>query len=179
MKLFKDIIAFDQSSQLTNGLHSVETYYRTLTADNLLGDIIGSMLGNLRPETLWSGFAAMWVDLYNDDQATNNVGEAGDPRIFRVPELEEEAKSGSQKDFLLMAHAVSHGRRVFYTEKGYLGLGPKALQKGDMVSILPFAVPFVLRSKDDYFLLVGECYVDGMMNGEEMDESKITQIELH
>ncbi|KAK0708718.1 hypothetical protein B0H67DRAFT_441721, partial [Lasiosphaeris hirsuta] len=71
-------------------------------------------------------------------------------------------------DFMREAAQVCQNRRVFYTDNGYFGIGPKILQEGDMVFILPLPVPFVLRSQGNHYILAGECYVDGVMKGEMM-----------
>lgn len=63
-------------------------------------------------------------------------------------------------------------RRLFRTDKGFLGLGPDSVRAGDQVWILAGArVPFVLRDVStehgpDSFELVGESYVHGIMQGE-------------
>lgn len=74
-------------------------------------------------------------------------------------------------------------RRFFLTEKGYMGLGPKSMRKGDVVFILRGGqVPFLLRpagrenvhrvGEVDTHVLVGDCYVHGIMDGEAVPESK-------
>ncbi|ORY10899.1 heterokaryon incompatibility protein-domain-containing protein [Clohesyomyces aquaticus] len=60
-------------------------------------------------------------------------------------------------------------RSVFIAKEGNLGLGPCAMQAGDLVVVLwGGQVPFVLREEDggDWYRCVGECYVDGFMQGE-------------
>ena len=73
-------------------------------------------------------------------------------------------------------------RCIFATDKGYLGLGPRNLETGDLICVFPgAAVPFALRERDDGVgrlestvwtkerrecELVGECYVHGIMDGE-------------
>ena len=73
-------------------------------------------------------------------------------------------------------------RRIFVTAKGYVGIGPGHLQKGDHICIFWGAeVPYVLRERCDIvhtqkewfwqrdkgnFELLGECYVHGIMDGE-------------
>lgn len=52
------------------------------------------------------------------------------------------------------------GRRLFTTAEHNLGLGPSEARGGDMVCFLGnTATPFVLRSKESYFELIGESYV--------------------
>lgn len=66
----------------------------------------------------------------------------------------------------------SSWNRVFLeTKSGYMGLGPKSSQEGDV--LCGEQVPFLLRSAgEDTFRLVGECYVYGIMNGEAVRASK-------
>jgi hypothetical protein len=54
------------------------------------------------------------------------------------------------------------------TAKGHLGLGPDHSMPGDTVAILNGSqVPFVLRKHTDKkYAIVGEAYVDGIMDGE-------------
>jgi hypothetical protein len=63
------------------------------------------------------------------------------------------------------------GRRLFRTEKGLIGLGPRTLRPGDLVCIFfGSAVAYVLRPVGEHFLFLGECYVHGIMNGEALEE---------
>ena len=65
------------------------------------------------------------------------------------------------------------GRKLFVTKKGFLGLGPPNCVEDDTVAILLGAeVPFILRSLEEHFQLVGEAYVLGIMLGEVMDQLK-------
>jgi hypothetical protein len=62
-------------------------------------------------------------------------------------------------------------RVLFWTSSGYLGLGNRYLRAGDAVVIFDGAqTPFVLRSAavadgDLEWTLVGDCYMDGWMDG--------------
>ncbi|KAH7324263.1 heterokaryon incompatibility protein-domain-containing protein [Stachybotrys elegans] len=60
------------------------------------------------------------------------------------------------------------GRKPFYTEKGYVGLGPYATEVGDVVAIFDGApIPFILRPKEGLaYQLLGEGYMYGLMDGE-------------
>ncbi|GAB1318313.1 Heterokaryon incompatibility domain-containing protein [Madurella fahalii] len=79
-------------------------------------------------------------------------------------------------------------RKLFVTEKGYLGLGPASTAVGDMVCILPGAAgPFVFRKDEGGGIgldddnvdvecgeirklrLVGESYIHGIMHGEAVE----------
>jgi hypothetical protein len=53
----------------------------------------------------------------------------------------------------------------------YLALCPPEAKEDDTVCILyGCSVPVLLRKQRPYFKLIGECFVDGMMDGEAMTE---------
>lgn len=61
-------------------------------------------------------------------------------------------------------------RRLFHTRDGLFGLGPLVMQPGDVVAILHGGyTPFVLRPRGEWFLLVGECYVNDVMGGDALE----------
>jgi len=63
--------------------------------------------------------------------------------------------------------ATTLHRRLFKTTKGYIGIGPRSLQKSDAVALFKGGmVPLVIRSLGDKWELVGDCYVHGIMHGE-------------
>ena len=93
------------------------------------------------------------------------------------------------------AGIVCNQREFFFTKKSFFGIGPRALRNGDCIAILlgadvPFVIREVLDDEDDEdddevemllrmmgnndemvrmdrkFWLVGECYVDGLMQGQ-------------
>ncbi|KAJ4318481.1 hypothetical protein N0V84_006806 [Fusarium piperis] len=61
-------------------------------------------------------------------------------------------------------------RRFFITSGGFMGIGPEAMKEGDVVVVLfGLTLPFLLRRTQenvDKFLVVGPCYVHGIMEGE-------------
>jgi hypothetical protein len=90
-----------------------------------------------------------------------------------------------------------HNRRLGVTEQGRLGLFPRHARVGDQVWVLQCGhVPFVLRSVGGggggqgtgdrsgdgdgcgRYQVVGECYVDGIMNGEVVKREGMEEITL-
>ena len=66
-------------------------------------------------------------------------------------------------------------RRVFTTTCGRLGVGPKSLRKGDIVAVLYGGItPYVLRPFKHEYQFLGDAYVYGIMNGELVNEHRIT-----
>jgi hypothetical protein len=88
-------------------------------------------------------------------------------------------------DFAITS-AIS-GRRLFITEKNYMGLGPAGTIEGDMVHVMAGGhTPFVTRRSDkhqaidipgigrqDCLSLIGDCYVHGIMDGEAVRDQGI------
>ena len=71
------------------------------------------------------------------------------------------------------SHAIN--RRFFNTVDGYWGMGPSAMETGDVCAVLLGAdVPFVLRPKgaEGEYQLVGECYMYGFMDGQAVMASR-------
>jgi hypothetical protein len=82
--------------------------------------------------------------------------------------------------FTLTTPRTCDERSFFMTESGYMGVGSPNAQPGDEVFVLKGSfVPFVLRRRDavaaagftradgpNSFLLVGDCYFQGVMDGE-------------
>jgi hypothetical protein len=90
-------------------------------------------------------------------------------------ELDKLARGGDQERFKHTADRVSLNCQLFVTTNGQLGLGPWQMLPGDVVCILGGAdMPSVIRpTHRDRFNLVGECYVDDIMNGEAVDAASL------
>jgi hypothetical protein len=73
--------------------------------------------------------------------------------------------------------AKARGRKPFVTKKGHLGLGLDHAEPGDVVVVLSGSqVPFVLRkSVSGRYKIVGEAYVDGIMDGEAVVGRKVVR----
>lgn len=58
-------------------------------------------------------------------------------------------------------------RRLVKAEEGYVGMAPYRVEKGDMVCVLfGCNIPVVLRKRGAGFVFIGECFIDGLTNGE-------------
>jgi len=73
----------------------------------------------------------------------------------------------------------ANNRKMIRTINGYIGLVPATAQPGDSVVLFQGGnVPYLIRSHENGFLLVGECYIHGAMQGELWDSSKLQSIVL-
>jgi hypothetical protein len=74
-------------------------------------------------------------------------------------------------DMLLSVIALL-ARKLITTKSGYLGLAPEQVQKDDLVAILfGCNFPVILRPSGQHYIYIGECYIDGIMNGELINPS--------
>lgn len=63
------------------------------------------------------------------------------------------------------------------TPRGFIGIGPPNVQKGDKICILLGCdIPLIIRQVNDHYAVVGDCFDYGIMTGEVMkdiEESKL------
>jgi hypothetical protein len=74
---------------------------------------------------------------------------------------------------------ITGSRRLITTEKGWVGLSAIPARQGDAVAILMGSdAPVVLRPVEDYYEVVGECYIHGVMDGEAVEGLATGQFEI-
>lgn len=114
---------------------------------------------NLNEETIWTSYLSAKEAVLNPDKSQS------------VYEWHIE-----QKAYTAAARATTKGRSFFVTERGYIGLGPVGVKRGDIVIVFDGAeTPFVIRRVDEgrrevrkEWVLGGDCYLHGFMNGESL-----------
>ncbi|KAM5353828.1 hypothetical protein ACJ41O_000478 [Fusarium nematophilum] len=89
---------------------------------------------------------------------------------------EEDLEKGDGSIFEASMHHASWGRRFFVTKKGYMGIAHPGARAGDAVALFSGGrVPFIVRGVSgnsearEYYRIVGEAYVHGVMDGELLD----------
>ncbi|KAK4694488.1 hypothetical protein P7C71_g3112, partial [Lecanoromycetidae sp. Uapishka_2] len=86
--------------------------------------------------------------------------------------LIESKISIARTEILDALYRACFDRHFFVTDNGYAGLGPTELQAGDSVYVLAGGpMLYILRpvpgaSRPRTFTLIGDCYVQGVMDGE-------------
>ena len=75
----------------------------------------------------------------------------------------------------MQAATACQSRRFATTSNGYIGLVPACSEIGDVVYLFSgFSIPFVLRDRQNgHFVLVGDAYVHGIMEGEFWREGNV------
>lgn len=126
---------------------------------------------------------------YHDNNHNNNNIASQEESVEKYQDPEDSRRWKRYRD---SAGIVCNKRKFFFSKKGFFGIGPGALRNGDFIAILlgadvPFIIREVLDDNDDdeeiwlrmmmmgnnqpvpmdrKFRLVGECYVDGLMQGQ-------------
>ncbi|ETS76029.1 hypothetical protein PFICI_12973 [Pestalotiopsis fici W106-1] len=90
--------------------------------------------------------------------------------------LQQKSLDGKPLSFAAIAQNFCFNRSFIITSAGRMGLGPSDSRLGDIIAIIPGSgVPLIMRrlSNDPHWLLVGESYVQGLMNGEAINHSEV------
>ncbi|KAL3420136.1 hypothetical protein PVAG01_08635 [Phlyctema vagabunda] len=68
---------------------------------------------------------------------------------------------------ILSASLMMNQRRFVFSNSGIVGLAPWTAEEGDIICVLHGCrFPVVLRKEADHFILIGEAYIDGFIDGE-------------
>jgi hypothetical protein len=136
-----------QSRELTLGQLKILCWTLTVGRGN---DLWGNHINH------WDTFQSLWLEARRNFSARTwhligeNLADDSDPPYT----------------FHQYLGSATYGRRIFVTQDGDIGLGPAILEPDDIVVLLFGGfTPYVLRSIDDHYILVGECYMHGQMDG--------------
>jgi hypothetical protein len=83
------------------------------------------------------------------------------------------------REALMQRDRVNIRRRMVTTARGFFGLALETTQKDDIICVLlGCTMPVVLRQVGEYYKVVGECYIHGIMEGEAMEMLNGGQVQL-
>lgn len=138
------------------------------------------------PTSVAESYAAFRKAIEEDELRNKSVHGAGKRK--RKGTLLRDSGSRSDKELMItgfrekskayvaLLDAYVLGWRFIILESGLCGIGPPGILVGDNIGIVSGGkVPFVFRKNpetDTDLLLVGECYVDGLMSGEGVEQFK-------
>ncbi|KAK3174418.1 hypothetical protein OEA41_001664 [Lepraria neglecta] len=98
---------------------------------------------------------------------------------FELQDLDIPDGTYQWMEFTASFEQATTNRRFFVTREGYMGLGPRDMDIGDVVCVLLGSlVPFALRAVQDHHILLGECYCHRVMEGEAVRGLDNGEIEL-
>ncbi|KAH8600103.1 hypothetical protein B0O99DRAFT_726784 [Bisporella sp. PMI_857] len=148
----------------------LEALAKTLIADHALSDSTILLKGGVNEQGQLRGRDSVKTEI------ARKALWGGFLSLLKAPGVAE----SSDKDGLLALNYLKavcetmQGRCFFILESGHMGIGPSHMEVGDLVVVF-FGVrtPFVLHvdvpdpiPRKVQYRLVGDCYVDGFMNGE-------------
>ncbi|RFN46935.1 heterokaryon incompatibility protein-domain-containing protein [Fusarium flagelliforme] len=138
----------------------------TLTADWSLSD--SQRISDLPLVYFWRYL----LDIFNEISTDPTLRDAVTAERERIRDLiSAETEKGNDENLFSLHLDTAHQRRLFFSKDlAYIGLGPKILQKNDIICFLfGGATPFILRPSGSNYRLVGECYVLELMTGEAVE----------
>ncbi|KAI0545031.1 HET domain-containing protein [Xylaria curta] len=81
--------------------------------------------------------------------------------------LRQISPSGDSEAYVTLARHFCFNRSFVMTSGGRMGIGPSDSRIGDIIAIMPGGgVPYIIRQKRSSWVLVGESYIRGIMDGE-------------
>jgi hypothetical protein len=162
---------FNESLQFCTHIQNVTEHPNSTPAKLHMQVLIANNPGVLGPERK---FDISDYEAYQTMINTSPPSEARLEDIIRFQVLVSRMQSKAEW-FHAATSRVAAGRRFCFTASGRVGQVPVDSQIGDRICIfLGAKVPFVVRKVNpgDY-VLVGECYIHGLMSGEAFDQASI------
>jgi hypothetical protein len=89
----------------------------------------------------------------------------------QIQSAEHEQRLSDARIFLDNWASRASWRRFFITSNGVMGLAPYATTVGDIICV-PFGCnsPIMVRAVGNHYIVLGDVFLDGYMNGEAIDE---------
>lgn len=107
------------------------------------------------------------------------LGEEEPPEDLLPTEIDVIRRGRYSEQYMRAMESRGHFRRSFWSNRGYLVIASHFVEEGDILCVLGGAeVPFVLRKVNSHYILMGEAYVDGIMDGEAMEGKKREDLEI-
>ncbi|KAF2489605.1 hypothetical protein BU16DRAFT_531133 [Lophium mytilinum] len=124
--------------------------------DNWVASLDGKMAEQYEQlKMMIRGDAAIWHD---DEGIANQAADVLAP-FLGISKFEKQFKSQYVD--------AGYARRFFVMDDGLMGVGPTAIEEGDLIAVLfGGKVPYIIRPAEKGYRFLGECYVHGLMKGE-------------
>lgn len=153
--------------QLNRLDHVLGAGYKDAKVTRSLAECLRFMCSGVDPDT---------DDLHDPINNSTELSRLDDIQSDKPCGISQEEQDALLKEALSkFHHAARHcfGRRAFITRSGLLGIGPKALQDGDVIAVSKLSqYPTVLRraedSGPDHYAMIGHAFVEGIENGQEI-----------
>jgi hypothetical protein len=160
------------------GMPRHKAFWLAMVAES---QILAHAMPNQLDEILTTEKSSNWFGRLHDVQT--DLYETYETELRTMPQGGVCRRDQEPHELFLIDCAVEtaqRGRRFMMTQGGRMGLIPAHAQEGDVVAVLTGGhVPIILRPKDRHYTVVGDAYVQGIMDGEAMPASEeLEDIEL-
>ena len=161
-QLFNHLPLFPCDDHYRNG-EPLDVAFCSTLAGGILGPLVAKLIqgddtGNSL-ETIVSRFTQLSI-ANTAAYLAREASTRGDPFGNGLVSLQAQAATVSAEDYETSVRSVAYGRRIYMTQNGTLGLGPRMMQEGDEVCVLfGGRMPFLLRRRPDHHLFIGESYL--------------------
>ena len=164
------------------GITRSEALWRTVTADNTINPTTGEgvdhgVFKRFITQQLRNCYkGSKGLDVTGLRKIHNILARSSPEDAFTIDDTGSERVCESSRDTITGWWAkLGYQRRLMRTSKEYLVLGSRCAKAGDEIWLLAGGrVPFILRPvnpSSQEFVLVGECYVHGIMYGEAVTDT--------
>ena len=127
-------------------------------------------------ESDFKDFCACMVDLYTMCSAKFSSTHTRFHTSFDL--LRRHGEGGVGSHYQTSMENQCHMKRCFITTNGRIGVGSTSMKKGDSIVVLFGAgTPYILRRRKMQWLLIGDCYVDGLMDGQSIDRWRAGELQ--
>jgi hypothetical protein len=165
-----------------NSVSAQRIFGRVISAGNWIYDDENAYAAKLEAVFKLSDQLLTGEDLLRFDppsRSSTGFSEEDVEMLERSGQLDEENDEKAQMGAILSAALTMSKRRLIMSETGIVGLAPWDSEEGDVVCVLlGCRFPVVLRRVERHYILVGEAYFEGYMDGETMVELKEGRYQL-
>ncbi|KAI1164739.1 hypothetical protein F5B18DRAFT_234256 [Nemania serpens] len=170
-----DTITTTTTIATSTGPLDIRTERSWLPDDGDVSYIAGGTVGEAFNHAMVADIGGMDGTFLPDGRTANCRGRGVDWELLDRPDSAPSSDEAQRRMSLAnRLTCATTGRRIFRTEKRFVGLGPAATRVGDSVCVLLGGqMLYVLRpAAGDRHEFIGECYVHGLMDGEALGEAE-------
>ncbi|KAI1174402.1 heterokaryon incompatibility protein-domain-containing protein [Nemania sp. FL0916] len=171
--LFVDTVTTTTAVATNTRLSDISIERSWLPDDGNAAYVAGGTMKEAYNHAMIADVASTDEKLHSSGQPVYNRGHGMDWDLIDSSVSDLESGQAHRRMLLLNGlKGTTIGRRMFTTEKGFVGLGPAATRVGDSICVLLGGqMMYALRpTTGGHHEFVGECYVHGLTDGEALKE---------
>jgi len=101
------------------------------------------------------------------------------PQLIAAAHHMEPSSRSNWAALVMRVGICCRNRKFCLSRKGYMGLVPPQSAIGDIICLFfGLATPFIIRPVENGYIVIGDCYVQGLMDGEAMKQLEDDAIDI-